>query len=202
MRLLFLFSYLLKGFNRKINHFLTDYSCKYMVSFQKNVHFTSTAKVDNISRKRENINLSENVLVEGRLLVFRNGGNINIGKNSYIGLGTNIWSGNQVNIGENVLISHNVNIIDTDSHEINHFERIENYLKIKKEGYQIDKGNVKTAIINIEDYVWISFGVIILKGVTIGKGAIVAAGSVVTKDVPPFTLVAGNPAKVVKELNV
>ena len=45
------------------------------------------------------------------------------------------------------------------------------------------------------------FSAIILKGVTIGEGAIVAAGSVVTKDVPDFTLVAGNPARVIKKLN-
>ena len=55
--------------------------------------------------------------------------------------------------------------------------------------------------INVKDYVWISFGATILKGVTIGEGAIVAANAVVTKDVPAFTLVAGNPAIVVKKLN-
>jgi acetyltransferase-like isoleucine patch superfamily enzyme len=52
----------------------------------------------------------------------------------------------------------------------------------------------------IEDKVWIGFNVIILKGVRVGEGAVVAAGSVVTKDVPPYCVVAGNPAHVVKEL--
>jgi acetyltransferase-like isoleucine patch superfamily enzyme len=67
-------------------------------------------------------------------------------------------------------------------------------------GHPKEITNVDSAPIIIEDHVWISFNSIILKGVTIGKGAIIAAGSVVTKDVAPFTLVAGNPAKLIKHL--
>lgn len=55
-----------------------------------------------------------------------------------------------------------------------------------------------SAPIVIGDHVWIGMNVIVLKGVTIGEGAVVSAGSVVTKDVPPHSLVAGVPAKVVK----
>lgn len=61
---------------------------------------------------------------------------------------------------------------------------------------------VKTAPIHINEKVWIGMNAIILKGVTIGEGAIVGAGSVVTKDVPPWTVVAGNPARVVKKLKI
>lgn len=59
---------------------------------------------------------------------------------------------------------------------------------------------VKSKPIKICDDAWIGMNCIILKGVTIGEGAIVGAGSVVTKDVPAWTVVAGNPAKVVKTL--
>ncbi|MCB0501084.1 MAG: hypothetical protein KDD32_00210 [Bacteroidetes bacterium] len=52
----------------------------------------------------------------------------------------------------------------------------------------------------IKDKAWIGFNVIILKGVTIGEGAVVGAGSVVTKDVPDYTIVVGNPAKLIKKL--
>jgi len=58
---------------------------------------------------------------------------------------------------------------------------------------------IKSFII-LEDDCWIGAGVIILPGITIGKGSIVGAGSIVTKDVPPFTVVAGNPAKFIKNL--
>jgi acetyltransferase-like isoleucine patch superfamily enzyme len=56
--------------------------------------------------------------------------------------------------------------------------------------------------IRIESYVWIGSGAMMLKGVTIGRAAVVAAGSVVTKDVAPFTIVAGNPARLLRRRNV
>jgi len=63
-----------------------------------------------------------------------------------------------------------------------------------------DWSNVISKEIIIKDKAWIGFNVIILKGVTIGEGAIVASGSVVTKDVPDFTLVGGNPARIIKSV--
>jgi maltose O-acetyltransferase len=62
--------------------------------------------------------------------------------------------------------------------------------------------DIQSKPILIEDDVWIGFNSAVLKGVTIGKGSIVAACSVVTKDVPEFVIVAGNPAKVVKEIKI
>ena len=62
----------------------------------------------------------------------------------------------------------------------------------------MNKSDVSPVV--IEDYVWIGMNSIILKGVTIGKGAVVAAGSVVTKSVPPMTVVGGNPAEVIKKV--
>jgi galactoside O-acetyltransferase len=63
-----------------------------------------------------------------------------------------------------------------------------------------DWSKVATAPIRICDSAWLGFDVVVLKGVTIGEGAIVGARSVVTKDVPPWTIAAGNPARVVKEI--
>ena len=98
------------------------------------------------------------------------------------------------------MISHNVNIADTNSHEIDALERHTSFKEIMQEGKHPDYPTVKTKPIIIEDDVWIGFNSIILKGVTIGKGAIIAAGSVVTKDIPPFSMVAGNPAKIIKTI--
>ena len=58
----------------------------------------------------------------------------------------------------------------------------------------------KPAIIKVENDVWIGAGAIILTGVTIGEGSIIGAGAVVTKDVPPFVVVAGNPARVIRNV--
>jgi acetyltransferase-like isoleucine patch superfamily enzyme len=134
------------------------------------------------------------------LNIFKYGGKIVIGENCYIGDHTRIWSGESVTIGNFVQISHNVNIIDTNAHELEAIERAERWLDLLRNGHWADKGNVLTAPIIIEDYAWISLNAVILKGVTIGKGAIVAAGAVVTKDVEPFTMVAGNPAQFIKTL--
>ncbi len=63
-----------------------------------------------------------------------------------------------------------------------------------------DWTHVAMAPVRIEDKVWIGFNAIVLKGVTVGTGSVVAAGAIVTRDVPPWTVVAGAPARVVKEL--
>ncbi|WP_312339850.1 acyltransferase [Sphingobacterium sp.] len=196
-----LLAYLYLGFSRKILHKITDLSCKYDVSYGNNCYFRKSAKVENIGKDVNKIKLGNNVLIEGKLMVFKYGGTITIGNNVYIGENSNIRSGASIDIGNNVLISHNVNIIDSDSHEINYLERAESYKNLLKFGHPSEQGSVETAKIIIEDHVWISYGVSVLKGVTIGKGAIIAAGSVVTKDIAPFTLVAGNPARFIKQLN-
>jgi galactoside O-acetyltransferase len=59
---------------------------------------------------------------------------------------------------------------------------------------------VHLAPVKIQDKVWIGFNAIVLKGVTIGEGAVVGAGAVVTRNVPAYTVVAGNPARPIREL--
>ena len=86
--------------------------------------------------------------------------------------------------------------VDHDSHSVVLEERQDD-VKL----WSVGKKNwdyVKIAPVDIEDDVWIGFNAIILKGVTIGRGAVVAAGSVVTKNVAPFTVVGGNPARLIR----
>ncbi|WP_235889653.1 acyltransferase [Flavobacterium restrictum] len=174
--------------------------CLEQVSIGEYSRFYEQAEVVNIQGNKENIRIGLHTHIRGTLLLFAHNGKINIGNNCYIGFGTQIWSANAITIGNDVLISHNCNIIDTNSHEEDYLERQKSFLTMLKMGHPIENVNVKSAPIIIEDNVWISFNVTILKGVTIGKGAIVAAGSVVTKNIPEFVVVAGNPAKIVKNL--
>jgi acetyltransferase-like isoleucine patch superfamily enzyme len=105
---------------------------------------------------------------------------LTIGKHSSVGDRTQIHCCNNITIGDKVLISWGVNIL-------------ENYY------HSTSDNAVKSAPIIIENKVWIGCNAIILAGVTIGKGSVVAAGAVVTKDVPPGKLVAGNPAEIIRE---
>lgn len=142
--------------------------------------------------------IGKNSHIQGELHIFKYGGKIEIGDNTYIGKDSRIWSGDHVKIGNDVLISHFCNIIDTNSHEINPYERADRSKEIFITGHWETKGSVKTSPITIKDYAWISFNVTILKGVTIGEGAIIGACSVVTDDIPDFALAIGNPAKVIR----
>jgi acetyltransferase-like isoleucine patch superfamily enzyme len=108
---------------------------------------------------------------------------LSIGNSTYLNSNSKIIVRDSVNIGQSCAISWNVTIMDTDFHTI-----INN-----------NQEQLNTSPINIGNDVWIGAEAMILKGVTIGDGAIVAAKSVVTKDVPPHTLVAGQPARIIKE---
>ena len=159
-----------------------------------------TAQIDNMVRKPQAIVIGAHTHVRGQLLTFWNGGQINIGEWCYIGEGTRIWSQASVSIGNYVLIAHLVDIHDTNSHPIDWQERRLDTEAILSGGYRTPTQTI-SAPITIEDDAWIGFKATVLKGVRIGRGAIVSAGAVVTKDVEPWTVVAGNPAKTIAELN-
>ena len=163
------------------------------------VRFGATSRVLNAGDSSRII-IGAKTLVDGELLVHDYGGRIEVGESSYIGMGSRIWSGERVRIGNHVFVAHNVTITDTNSHQTDAEERAEHYQRTVVEGRPFEKGTIKTAPVTIEDHAWINFNVAILKGVTVGEGAIIGAGSVVTKDVPPYVLCAGNPAHVIRAL--
>lgn len=174
--------------------------CKDAVTMGARSKFYNQSRVLNFQGDKSKIRIGENCHLRGNLQIFAYGGSITIGDNCYLGENSYIWSGDKVVIGNNVLISHNVNIVDSNSHELNYKEREEGYINLIAQGHPKNKGSIITAPIIVSDNAWISFGCIILKGVTIGKGSIVAAGSVVVKDVPDWTMVGGNPATIIKEI--
>jgi len=190
----------ISGLHRVISELQDEEHTKfcYLNSNAEGAIFLPETQIYNFSSDKNKISLGKGTCCRGELLIFPYSSGIQIGENCYVGSDTRIWSGESVTIGNNVLISHLVNIMDTDSHELDHIERSENYIKLLKNGHPLTRGAVKTAPIVIEDDAWIGFNAIIKKGVTIGARAIVAAGSVVTKDVPADAVVAGNPAVVIR----
>lgn len=115
--------------------------------------------------------------------------NIEWGDYIYIGPYAYIWATGGLKIGNNVIIGPRVTI-----HTSNH--NYENRKLLPYDGKTILKRVI------IEDNVWIGDHVLITLGVIIGEGSIIAMGSVVTKDVPKCSLVGGNPAKIIKKLNI
>jgi acetyltransferase-like isoleucine patch superfamily enzyme len=159
-----------------------------------------TAEIQNIHGDSKAIVVGAHTHVRGQLLTFWNSGKISIGEWCYIGEGTRIWSQSSVSIGNYVLIAHLVDIHDTNSHPIDWQERRLDTEAILSGGYRTPTQTV-SAPVTIEDDAWIGFKATVLKGVRIGRGAIVSAGAVVTKDVPAWTAVAGNPAKTIAEFS-
>ena len=152
------------------------------------------------------LEIGTDCMVSGHFIFESSAGYIRIGSHSYIGGGTFI-SRSSIEIGDHVTIAWGVTIYDHDSHSVDYMKRrkdIDDELDDLRHGRNFiehkDWSDVNSQPIKICNDAWIGMNVIILKGVTIGEGAIVGAGSVVTKDVPAWTVVAGNPAKVVKEL--
>ncbi len=111
--------------------------------------------------------------------------NLTIGHATGLGINAFISCGGKVSIGSRVLMGPDVKIFSTD------------HIWCPIDKTYFGKGLVSSPVI-IEDDVWIGSGSIILKGVTIGRGATIAAGSVVTKNVPAYSIVGGVPAKFIK----
>lgn len=154
------------------------------------------ASITNESGIPENLKIGSGCLIMGQLLSGKRG-RMGIGNHGYVGPGARIWALREIQIGDRVFISHGVNLHDSDSHSLSARERHERFLEKMKHGVHQTEEHAKAAPLIVEDDVWIGFNAIVLKGVRIGRGAVVGAGSVVTKEIPPFTVVVGNPARAV-----
>lgn len=129
-----------------------------------------------------NINIGKNSSIHRNCRFFHIG-KLNIGNNSVINFGCYLDNRRGIYIGNNVGIAHNT--------------------KIYTLGHNIESPYFETkgAPVYINDNVFIFSNTLIMPGVTIHEGAIILAGSVITKDVPPYTIVGGNPAKIIKNRN-
>lgn len=153
----------------------------------RNIHFSGSFEIV----------IGEGSMIEGNLFIERDNAEIIIGNRVFVG-SSSLISAEKITIGDDVLISWGCTIIDHNSHSTSPTKRkddVSSWIKGEK-----DWKNVTVKPVYIKNKAWIGFNSIILKGITIGEGAIVGAGSVVTKDVPPYTIVAGNPAKIIREI--
>jgi acetyltransferase-like isoleucine patch superfamily enzyme len=107
---------------------------------------------------------------------------IRIGNGTYLNRNTEIVAAQSVTIGRDCKIARDVIIMDTDQH-------------------RLPSGELAVRPVEIGDRVWIGARAIVLKGVTIGHDAVIAAGSVVTRDVPPRSVAAGVPARIIREFS-
>lgn len=112
--------------------------------------------------------------------------------------------GNEIRVGRNVFVNQNCTFYDLGGLDIADDVMIGPNVSLITSGHPLEPSQRRTATIGkpiaIERNVWIATGATIIGGVTIGENSVVAAGSVVTRDVPPNTLVGGNPARVIRSI--
>ncbi|MET4231300.1 acetyltransferase-like isoleucine patch superfamily enzyme [Bradyrhizobium sp. I1.8.5] len=144
------------------------------------------------------LTIGDESIIHANITFEDEGADVRIGSRSYIGL-SNLICFRNVSIGDDVLVSWGATIVDHDSHNLQ-WDLRRNDVRDWGRGHK-DWSHVPTAPVVIADRAWIGFNVTVLKGVTIGESAVVAACSVVTRDVPPNALVAGNPARIIRMLN-
>lgn len=182
---------------------VTEYIIKGDSMFFSNFYLSIPRPVDG----KKYLMIGENSMIGGKFTFEAATGEIKIGNRVYIAGGDMICI-DRITIEDDVFISWNVYFFDNDSHSLDYKHRLEdmtNHIKDWKSGkdnYNYSKNwkHVKSAPIKVCRYAWIGMEVTILKGVTIGEGAIVGAGSVVTRDVEPWTIVGGNPAKFIRRI--
>jgi maltose O-acetyltransferase len=174
------------------------------IRFKDKAVFTGKVNLSNIKSKIVLLNNSNknDIVLGDRCVIFgtlisTNNGKITFEENTQIGYNTIVGSVNSIIIRKGTVISNDVTIIDNNNHSVNPLDRI--IMQNSPVGSELRgwKFSVSKPI-EIGENVWIGQFSRINKGVVIGDNVVVAANSVVTKDVPPNCIVAGNPAKIVK----
>ena len=161
------------------------------------IHTSSQFVANRLNYKRGcHLTIDEQSQVDGAVSFDKENASIFIGKRVF--MNGNLIAAQSIHIDDDVLISWGVTIVDHNSHSISFSHRLQDVIDWRLE--KKDWTHVKIAPVKICSKTWIGFNAIILKGVTIGEGSVVGAGSVVTKDVLPWTVVAGNPARIIREI--
>lgn len=162
---------------------------------------TNIASTFRFNIEQGSVEIGCDCFLDGQLYT-REGGTIKIGKNCSFRSNTFIGSLNKITIGNNVFGAENVFICDNNNHPISPILRKKmSSTPPNTELWKWNKSTVAHAPIIIENNVWIGRHAMIFKGVTIGEGCVVAAGAIVTKSFPSYTIIGGNPAKILKYID-
>jgi acetyltransferase-like isoleucine patch superfamily enzyme len=150
----------------------------------------------------EAMSIGSHTHMEG-LWVVQGKGKITIGRYCSFRRGTYVGAVDEVIIGDHVYGAENVFIIDNNNHPVDPEARLAMTLEPPNTAaWKWNRDDVDHKKVSIGNNVWLGRNCMILKGVVIGEGSVIAAGAVVTKSVPAYSVAAGNPARVVKTLNV
>ncbi len=148
----------------------------------------------------EQLRIGDRVILGDVIFHIHEKGRVEIGDDTAIS-GVRIEAATEVVIGKYCQISYNVDIHDNNGHPLDPAARKKQIQRVHAWGMDLSTVyESETAPVRIGDNVWIGHDATILKGVTVGENAVIATGSVVTRDVPPNSVAAGNPAKIVKEI--
>jgi acetyltransferase-like isoleucine patch superfamily enzyme len=134
-----------------------------------------------VGGKRLRVSLDPGAFLVGPMVI-QGSGTLTIGSRSYVNQFAVIGVADRITVGQDCLIGPHVGIRDSD-----HAFR-DPTKPIREQGTEV-------AAVTIEDDVWVGQGAVITKGVTVGRGAVIAAGAVVVRDVAPYTIVGGVPAR-------
>jgi len=149
--------------------------------------------IRNVSGNR--LSIGEDSIIHANITFEDIGGEMRIGSRTFVGR-SNLICYRNISIGDDVLMSWGITVVDHDSHSLEWNERNNDVLEWGRG--RKDWQHVAHAPVVVADKAWIGFNVSVLKGVTIGEGAVIGACSVVTGDIPPYSVAMGNPARVVR----
>lgn len=196
---------------RLVNRFTGNRLARH--KFRKNLQIDSSTRLNSKfsvnfmvpPEDRHYVTIGSRGMLNAQITFESKSGVVEIGDRAYIG-GCMVICRNRVSIGNDVTMAWGVTLYDHNSHSLDWQQRakmVEHFYETSGTPRcyeEIDWSGVASAPVVIEDRVWIGFDAVILKGVRVGEGAVIGARSVVTRDVEPYTVVAGNPAIFVKHI--